>query len=62
MSLHHFKGPVTNDKTAVFIKKDGISKSSNLVKGLSPRVRGNRERVERGVVFVGSIPACAGEP
>ena len=34
MSLHHFKGPVTNDKTAVFIKKDGISKSSNLVKSI----------------------------
>ena len=30
--------------------------------GLSPRVRGNPERVGLGVAFVGSIPACAGEP
>ena len=34
MGLHHFKGPVTNDKTAVFIKKDGISRTSNLVKSI----------------------------
>ena len=30
--------------------------------GLSPRVRGNRERLGKGRVRQGSIPACAGEP
>ena len=31
-------------------------------KGLSPRVRGNRELRPAGVDVAGSIPACAGEP
>ena len=30
--------------------------------GLSPRVRGNQEFINQGIAFVGSIPACAGEP
>ena len=30
--------------------------------GLSPRVRGSRELVNRWVEKIGSIPACAGEP
>ena len=30
--------------------------------GLSPRVRGNREHVMKGIISIGSIPACAGEP
>ena len=30
--------------------------------GLSPRVRGNRRGIGQGLVFEGSIPACAGEP
>ena len=30
--------------------------------GLSPRVRGNRGRLGLAFGFVGSIPACAGEP
>ncbi len=30
--------------------------------GLSPRVRGNPKRMTRTVFFIGSIPACAGEP
>ena len=30
--------------------------------GLSPRVRGNLSRISRTAAFVGSIPACAGEP
>ena len=30
--------------------------------GLSPRVRGNRERCSVGVSCQGSIPACAGKP
>ena len=30
--------------------------------GLSPRVRGNRIRVQKMSIWVGSIPACAGEP
>ena len=30
--------------------------------GLSPRVRGNRQRRQRRVLDSGSIPACAGEP
>ena len=42
--------------TAVVI---GIADS---VVGLSPRVRGNPLRVDDVFVFVGSIPACAGEP
>ena len=32
------------------------------VKGLSPRVRGNRLVERNGGEVVGSIPACAGEP
>ena len=31
-------------------------------RGLSPRVRGNREVCQTGCLLVGSIPACAGEP
>ena len=31
-------------------------------KGLSPRVRGNRESVSQARRETGSIPACAGEP
>ncbi len=31
-------------------------------RGLSPRVRGNRDRRAHGVEHRGSIPACAGEP
>ena len=31
-------------------------------KGLSPRVRGSRDRLSRGRGTRGSIPACAGEP
>ncbi len=30
--------------------------------GLSPRVRGNRQRYGKGNLYRGSIPACAGEP
>ena len=30
--------------------------------GLSPRVRGNRLRLDAGAAARGSIPACAGEP
>ena len=30
--------------------------------GLSPRVRGNPLLYSDGIVMVGSIPACAGEP
>ena len=30
--------------------------------GLSPRVRGNRIRLDLGLAHRGSIPACAGEP
>ncbi len=30
--------------------------------GLSPRVRGNRDPLERGKNQPGSIPACTGEP
>ena len=30
--------------------------------GLSPRVRGNLDRVHLNVIRHGSIPACAGEP
>ena len=30
--------------------------------GLSPRVRGNQRNIERGELYEGSIPACAGEP
>ena len=32
------------------------------IKGLSPRVRGNRGRPTSGANICGSIPACAGEP
>lgn len=31
MTLKNFKGPVTNDKTAVFLKHTGVSASANLV-------------------------------
>lgn len=34
MPLHDFAGPVTNDKTAVFLKYTGITVSSNLVKSI----------------------------
>ena len=30
--------------------------------GLSPRVRGNRISISHELDFIGSIPACAGEP
>ena len=30
--------------------------------GLSPRARGNLVRADQGDIYVGSIPACAGEP
>ena len=33
-----------------------------MVKGLSPRVRGNRVRLDSGGLRGRSIPACAGEP
>ena len=33
-----------------------------LLMGLSPRVRGNRRRMDGAGVRAGSIPACAGEP
>ena len=33
-----------------------------LLRGLSPRVRGNRERRPHAPAQLGSIPACAGEP
>ena len=32
------------------------------LRGLSPRVRGSRDRRNFGTEWVGSIPACAGEP
>ena len=35
---------------------------SRRVRGLSPRVRGNRARASRSSSVRGSIPACAGEP
>ena len=35
---------------------------SKTVKGLSPRVRGNHLLRRRPGAFLGSIPACAGEP
>ena len=35
---------------------------SRLTRGLSPRVRGNPGERIMGYVFIGSIPACAGEP
>ena len=34
MGAHNFKGPVTNDKTAVFLKVAGVDESSNLVKSV----------------------------
>ena len=36
--------------------------SSSSSSGLSPRVRGNRRLVPPDAGYVGSIPACAGEP
>ena len=33
-----------------------------MMQGLSPRVRGNRNRMRSSVRLAGSIPACAGEP
>ena len=36
--------------------------SSTISRGLSPRVRGNLRGFARGHWFLGSIPACAGEP
>ena len=35
MAEKDFKGPVTNDKTAVFIKTTGVTESSNLIKSLN---------------------------
>ena len=35
---------------------------AEIVMGLSPRVRGNLQLPDKGVVLWGSIPACAGEP
>ena len=35
---------------------------SGTAPGLSPRVRGNHTSLANGVIAVGSIPACAGEP
>ena len=35
---------------------------SDLLGGLSPRVRGNQSAVGTGGVGIGSIPACTGEP
>ena len=32
MALHDFKGPVNNDKTAIFIKTTGVTATANLVK------------------------------
>ena len=32
------------------------------LKGLSPRVRGNLPAIERAIIVLTSIPACAGEP
>ena len=37
-----------------------VGSAANL--GLSPRVRGNRDKPVHGVAEDGSIPACAGEP
>lgn len=34
MPLHDFKGPLTNDKTAVFVKLTGVTAASNLVKSV----------------------------
>lgn len=34
MPLHDFKGPVTNDKTAVFLKYANVTAASNLVKSV----------------------------
>ncbi len=36
--------------------------NTNIQAGLSPRVRGNLDRVGPGHAGLGSIPACAGEP
>ena len=38
------------------------ARSSTMVEGLSPRVRGNQRVQSRVYLFAGSIPACAGEP
>ena len=35
---------------------------TSLIRGLSPRVRGNLDRLDLGPVLRGSIPACAGKP
>ena len=34
MPLHDFHGPVTNDKTAVFLKYANVTADSNLVKSV----------------------------
>ena len=39
-----------------------VSPAAVLVGGLSPRVRGNQERLVQADGSIGSIPACAGEP
>ena len=39
-----------------------IASAAASVLGLSPRVRGNRVRVPANSLFIGSIPACTGEP
>ena len=41
---------------------DVLRHGESLVKGLSPRVRGNHQGPYRGGDRAGSIPACAGEP
>ena len=41
---------------------NSISGVHAVADGLSPRVRGNPDRVFRYLMFEGSIPACAGEP
>ena len=41
---------------------DRPARQRAVVRGLSPRVRGNRARGERWHAPMGSIPACAGEP
>ena len=35
MPLHDFNGPVTNDKTAIFLKYSGVTASTNLVKSVA---------------------------
>ena len=34
LAKHYFKGPVTNDKTAIFLKTSGVTAASNLVKSI----------------------------